>query len=427
MYVDLYVGNMARHLAKLTTLAVSKAKKRGWYPDGGNLYLQVGPNGNKSWLFRYMREGKAQVMGLGALNAVPLPVARERATEYRKLLSLDIDPLKSRKETLAKAKLKDARTMTFKQCAEAYIEAHGESWRNSKHRQQWQNTLSQYVYPVFGELPVQDIDVALVMKVLEPIWKHKTETAARIRGRIESVLDWATVREYRQGDNPARWRGHLENLLARPSKVQKVKHYSALPYREINEFINLLAQQTIVTARAMELVIYTATRTSEVIGAKWEEIDLSQKVWIIPADRMKAGREHRIPLSDPAFSILQDLKENRDQSNYLSEFVFPNQKKDRPLSNMALLALLKRLNRKDITTHGFRSSFRDWAAEQTNFPREVAETALAHTIGNKVEAAYRRGDLFEKRRQLMTAWARYCQSPIIKDTEGKVHTLAGRK
>jgi integrase len=296
--------------------------------------------------------------------------------------------------------------MTFRECAERYIAAHRVGWRNAKHAEQWRSTLATYAFPIFGDLPVQAIDLGLVMKAIEPIWASKTETASRLRGRIESILDWAATRGYRQGDNPARWRGHLENLLPKRTKVRKVQHHAALPYGRVGDFIQALQQQRGVAAMALELCILTATRTSETIGARWQEVDLRETVWTIPADRIKAGKEHRIPLSAPAVAILQKLAAARS-----SDFVFPGGKPGQPLSNMALLALLKRMGRPDLTVHGFRSAFRDWAAELTNFPREVCEMALAHAIGDKVEAAYRRGDLFAKRRQLMEAWARFCLTP----------------
>lgn len=292
--------------------------------------------------------------------------------------------------------------MTFDACAAAYIGAHETGWRNAKHRDQWRNTLSTYANPVFGSRPVQAIDVGLVMKALEPIWQTKPETASRLRGRIEAVLDWATVRGYRQGDNPARWRGHLDKLLPARNKIRSVEHHAALPYDETAEFLAMLRSQEGIGARALEFLILTAARTGEVIGAQRDEIDLDEKVWIVPAARMKAGREHRVPLSPAAVAVLERMKESCE-----GDFVFPGGRRNKPLSNMALLAVLRRMGRGDLTAHGFRSTFRDWAAERTNFPREVAEAALAHTVGDKVEAAYRRGDLFDKRRQLMEAWARF--------------------
>jgi integrase len=268
--------------------------------------------------------------------------------------------------------------------------------------------LRDYVYPVFGNLPVQSIDVALVMRALEPMWNTKSETASRVRGRIERVLDWATARGYRTGENPARWRGHLENLLPAPRKVQRVEHHPALPYPEIAAFTATLRQLESVAARALEFLILTAARSGEVIGAKWSEFDLNERLWTVPADRIKSGKEHRVPLSDAALAILRQMAAVRT-----SDYVFPGQGAGRPISKIGLFYTLRRIGRGDLTAHGFRSTFRDWAAERTSFPAEVAEMALAHTVGDKVEAAYRRGDLFQKRRQLADAWARYCAAPPV--------------
>jgi integrase len=305
--------------------------------------------------------------------------------------------------------------MTFRQCAEAYIAAHEMAWKNPKHAAQWPSTLGAYVYPVFGDLPVQAIDVGLVMKVIERIWIEKPETASRVRGRIESVLDWATARGYRRGENPARWRGHLENLLPKKSKVRRVEHHAALPYSELPEFMVELRRQEGVAARALEFAILTVARTSEALGATWSEIDLERHLWVIPAERMKSGREHRVPLSEPAVAILAAMKEVREGG-----YVFPGGRARRPLSNMAFLMRLRRMGRDDLTGHGFRSSFSDWCAERTNFASEVREMALAHTVSDKVEAAYRRGDLFRKRRQVMDAWARYATTT----SDGNVISIA---
>ena len=421
---------MSREIGKLTALSASRLKERGLYSDGGGLYLRVTPTGGKFWAFRFMIYGKAREMGLGALHALPLAKARLKAAECRKQLSEGTDPIAAREAEQTKARLAAGRDRTFQQCAEAYIEAHKDGWRNAKHAQQWTNTLKAYAYPVFGDIPVQDIDVTMVLRVLEPIWKAKTETATRLRGRIEVILDWAKVREYRQGENPARWRGHLENLLANPAKVAKVEHFAALPYTKINEFLQHLEQQDGFGAQALKLVIYTACRSREALEARWEEIDFESKVWTIPAERMKMGKEHRIPLTVPALAILKELRRERDKKNVPEDektpYVFPSYSGKTFVSNVVMLALLKRMERRDITVHGFRSTFRDWAAEQTNFPREVAEAALAHAVENQVEAAYRRSDLFEKRRLLMEQWARYCQKP---QPEGKVIEMKpqGRK
>ena len=414
---------MARVIGKLTALAVNRAKEKGLYADGGGLYLQVGISGGKSWLFRFMLLGKAQAMGLGTLHAVTLAEARVKAADCRKLLAAGKNPLETKRDERTQARVAAAKGTTFESCAKAYIDAHKASWRQERHAKQWDQALAKHAYPVMGKLPVQAIDTALVMKVLEPIWQKKTETAKRLRGRIECILDWAKVREYRQGENPARWRGHLENLLARPSKLIKVEHFAALPYTKVSGFLQSLEGQAGLGAEALKLVIFTACRSNEVLEAVWDEIDFGNKVWTIPAERMKGGKEHRVPLTIPALSVLKNLKQGRDTIRGVGEepspYVFPGTKGNGSLSNVVMLALLKRMDRRDITVHGFRSSFRDWAAEQTNFPREVAEAALAHAVQSRVEAAYRRSDLFDKRRMLMEKWARYCQQEQIEG-EGKI-------
>jgi integrase len=380
--------------------------KPGYYSDGGGLYLKVSGAAGRSWVFRYRVAGRLREMGLGSAHTISLADARQAATECRKLRVQGVDPIDARRNDRIRAKLEAATGMTFRECAERYVAAHRVGWRNAKHAEQWRSTLATYTFPIFADLPVQAIDLGLVMKAIEPLWATKTETASRLRGRIESILDWAATRGYRTGDNPARWRGHLDNLLPKRTKVRKVQHHAALPYAQVGSFIEALHRQQGIAAMALEFCILTATRTSETIGARWEEVDLDGAVWTIPADRIKAGKEHKVPLPTPATAILRRLAAARS-----SAFVFPGGKAGRPLSNMALLALLRRMGRPDLTVHGFRSAFRDWAAELTNFPREVCEMALAHTIGDKVEAAYRRGDLFAKRRQLMEGWARYCLTP----------------
>ena len=402
---------MARRVGILSALGVNKIKDKGLYSDGANLYLQVTDTGSKSWLFRYMIEGKNLYMGLGSLNSISLAEARVKAAECRKLLIEGKDPRAERNSSRNKIRLKAAKVKTFRQCAEEYIKSHQTSWKNEKHSQQWTNTLTTYAYPTIAGLPVQDIDVNLVLGIIEPIWQDKTETADRLRGRIETILDWATSREYRSGDNPAKWKGRLENLLPARNKIKRVIHHPALPYCEVAQFITDLRKQEGLAAIALEFVILTATRTSETINAKWQEFNLSDKVWIIPAERIKTGKEHRIPLSDSAIAILEKLQVIKD-----GEYVF-NNRNQKPISNMAMLQLLKRMNKAEITVHGFRSTFRDWAAEQTNYPREVAEAALSHAVGDKVEAAYRRSDFFEKRRQMMDAWARYCEMPTANDSD----------
>jgi integrase len=419
---------MAREIGKLKPLGVSRASKPGYYGDGGNLYLLVGPTGAKSWVFRYRvpaptrdkpKHSKLREMGLGPTHALSLAEARERAREWRRERLDGVDPIEARRGRRAQAQLEAAKAMSFKECAEAYIKSHSAGWKNPKHAAQWPSTLETYVYPIFGSLPVQGIDVGLVMKALEPIWTVKPETASRVRGRIESVLDWATARGYRQGENPARWRGHLENLLPKKTKVRRVEHHAALPYVQLPAFMAALRQQQGVGARALEFAILTAARTGEVTGAKWSEIDLEARLWTLPVERMKAGREHRVPLSETARAILAAMREVKE-----GDFVFPGGKANRSLSNMAFLMLLRRMGRGDLTAHGFRSTFSDWCSERTNFPAEVREMALAHTVSDKVEAAYRRGDLFEKRHQVMDAWASFAAT-VPGDNVGPL-TAAGQ-
>jgi integrase len=342
---------MGRQVEKLSALTVSRAKTRGYLGDGGGLYLQVSASGSKSWVFRFKDHGRLREMGLGSVHAIGLAEARKRATACRQMRLDGTDPIAVKKAGKLKAKLEAARAMTFQQCAEAYIEAHQAGWQNAKHAAQWSSTLKTYAYPVFGALPVQTVDVALIAKVLEPIWTTKTETASRLRGRIERVLDWAAVRGYRQGDNPARWRGHLDQLLPARSRVQKVQHHAALAYAEIGQFMADLREQKSTSALALEFLILTATRTAEVIGASWSEVDLDAAVWTIPAERMKAKKEHRVPLSKQALAILKRLHKHR-----AGEFVFMGAKSGKPLSNMALLMLLGRLGRSDLAVHGFRSN-----------------------------------------------------------------------
>ncbi|WP_374690611.1 tyrosine-type recombinase/integrase [Accumulibacter sp.] len=392
---------MAKTIKKLTSLMVSKASQPGLYGDGAGLYLQVGPTGAKSWLFRFMLKGKSRAMGLGPVHTISMAEARGRAVECRKLLLEGQDPIEARNAANLAKRLQDAQALTFKQCAEQFIETHRAGWRNAKHAAQWENTLRDYAHPTIGDLPVSAIDTRLVMRCLSEVWTRKTETAKRLRGRIEAILDWATTSNYRHGENPARWRGHLENLLPSPGKVAKVTHHPALPYADIATFVSSLRQQKGTGARAVEFAILTAARSGEVRGATWREIDLGQALWEIPAERMKAQKEHRVPLSSAAIDLLNGLPR-------LGDLVFPGAREGMALSDMSLTAVLRRMKRSDITVHGFRSTFRDWCAESTNFPREVCEHALAHSLPDKVEAAYRRGDLIEKRILLMQAWSDFC-------------------
>jgi len=341
-------------------------------------------------------------MGLGPLSDVPLAEARDRALAAREMRRAGKDPIAEREASRAEASLVAAKTMTFDECATAYIAAHRAGWRNIKHANQWTNTVTTYCSPVFGKLPVQLVDVGLVMKAIEPIWATKPETAGRVRGRIERILDWAKVRGFRDGENAARWRGHLDHLLPARGKMRRVKHHAALPYAEIPAFVAALTGREAVAARALEFAILTAARTSEVLGAAWSEVDFDARIWTVPAERMKAGREHRVPLADRAVEIVRSMIASKH-----NEYIFHGDHRA-SLSNMSLLMLLRRMGRRDVTAHGFRSSFRDWVEEQTDTPRAVAEMALAHTIGSVVEAAYRRGDLLEKRKTLMDQWGFYC-------------------
>jgi integrase len=397
---------MARALQKLSAKAAEKKIEPGYYSDGGGLYLQVSSTRTKSWLFRFMLNGKAREMGLGSMLGVSLADARAKAADCRKLLADRIDPIAARDAGRAQLAVSAAKSVTFTTCAERFIEAHKAGWKNDKHVSQWENTIATYAEPFFGSAGVAEVDTGLVLKALEPIWSAKPETASRVRGRIERVLDWAKARGYRHGDNPARWRGHLDKLLPKLEKRKRIKHHAALPFDHVAEFMAAVRAQEGVAARALELTILTATRTGEVVGARWCEIDLKAAVWCIPPERMKAHREHRVPLSAQALKVLRALEPLRRDD----DFVFPGMRDGAPLSNMAMLELLKRMERDDITVHGFRSSFRDWTAERTNYPREGCEMALAHTVGNEVEAAYRRGDLFEKRRALMREWAKHCET-----------------
>lgn len=394
---------MARDPGKLSALAVARAKRPGLHGDGGGLYLQIAASGARSWIFRFQLAGRRRYMGLGGAAAITLAEARRRAAAARKSLAEGNDPIEAARAQTAAVAASKARATTFHEAALRYIASHKTSWRNAKHATQWQATLESYAFPAFGNVSIADIDVTLVLKALEPIWSGKNETARRLRGRIEAILDWAAARNMRSGDNPARWRGLLMHLLPRRSKALAVKHHPALAYARTGEFMAALRQQQGAAARALEFLILTAARTSEVTGANWREINLGAAMWIVPAERIKAGKEHRVPLSAPALALVQAMARLRQ-----GEFVFPGGRAGRPLTNMAMAGVLRRMGHSEITVHGFRSSFRDWAAERTNYPREVAEMALAHAVGDKVEAAYRRGDLFEKRRRIMAEWAKYC-------------------
>lgn len=393
---------MGQHqLNRLSPKTVENTRERGYYPDGGGLYLRVSAAATKSWVFRYTRDHKTREMGLGSFADVSLKEARELATAARKLLREQIDPIDKRDSERSTMLAARESALTFEQCAAAYIAAKEHEWKNAKHGAQWRNTLSTYAYPVIGKLLVREIEQVHVLKILEPLWISKNETASRLRGRIAAVLDYAKARGYRKGENPAEWRGHLDKILAAPAKVQKVEHHAALPFKHIGKFMMQLRQQVGLGARAVEFAILTAARSGEVRGAMWEEIDLDEGTWTIPASRMKAGKEHRIPLSKVAVDLLRALPRIEN-----SPLVFPSTKKVQ-LSDMTLTAVLKRMEQ-PFTMHGFRSTFRDWAGESTAYPREVIEHALAHQLKDKSEAAYARGDLFNKRRRLMADWAKFC-------------------
>lgn len=399
---------MPRGINKLTATRVAKEKRPGLHPDGGGLYLQVtrGLDGDprKSWVlkFRSPATGKLREMGLGPAGNLELAKVRQRAAAALDLVRDGVDPIEHRKAERIRRQTEAATVVTFKQASERFIEAHKRSWKNEKHQEQWAATLETYAYPVMGSLPVQLIDINLVLRVIEPIWQTKTETASRLRSRIERILDWAQTRGLREGENPARWRGRLENVLPARRMAQRVKHHPALPYAQIGIFLKQLRERKGIAARALEFTIMTAARTGETLQAKWSEIDLDQALWTVPAVRMKSRREHRVPLSTEAIAIITPLKLDRKDDDW----VFPGLKEDAPLSSM--LTVLKHMDRTDITVHGFRSTFADWAADRTDFNPQVAEAALAHIVGDKVEAAYRRSDLFGKRRELMQAWAEYC-------------------
>ncbi len=407
---------MAKRVEGLSARKVATATEPGRYADGRGLYLHIGKGGAKSWVLRYMLAGKAREMGLGAVADVTLQDARRKAGEARALLDAGRDPLEARREEGRQREAEKARAVTFKDAACRYIAAHRAGWRNEKHAAQWDSTLTTYVYPVFGEVAVADVDTGMVLRALEPIWHDKPETATRVRGRIEAVLDWAKAHGYRDREamNPAQWKGHLSHLLPARSKVARVEHHAALPWREVGAFMVDLRNRPATAARALEFAILTAARSGEVFGATWDEVDLADAVWTVPGERMKAGRDHRVPLSPQAVALLEALADESDRTGY----VFKGMKKGRPLSGMAMLMLLRRMERGDLTAHGFRSTFRDWAAEATNFQGEVAEAALAHVVGDKVEAAYRRGDLFDKRRRLMETWANHCD--VVNADVGKV-------
>lgn len=391
---------MPKIAKELSALQISRLTQPGHHAVGGvtGLYLYVTPTGARSWVLRTMIGTKRGHMGLGAFPSVTLAMAREKARKAREDVQLGIDPIAERKLAVSKLRGDQINSITFEEAAKAYIDAHGETWKNKKHRAQWNSTLATYAFPVIGMLQTANITQAHVLAVLEPIWKTKNETAARLRGRVEIVLDWATVRGYRDGDNPARWKGRLDKLLPAPAKVQKTVHQKALPIHQVPEFVKSLKTREGTAARALEFLILTAARSGEVRGATWREFDLESGVWTIPGERMKVGREHRVPLSTQALEVLRQLPRFVE-----SEYVFLSSR-GTCLAEVTLLSTMRRIEA-DAVPHGFRSTFRDWVGERTDFPRELAEQALAHSLQSKVEAAYRRGDALEKRRVMMQQWS----------------------
>ncbi|MGO9401742.1 MAG: tyrosine-type recombinase/integrase [Xanthobacteraceae bacterium] len=417
-------------MASLTVKKVSKlvrAGEPGKHLDSGSadavrgLHLVVVNKRNASWQLRYQIDKRTRWMGLGSARDVSLGKAREKAKREREKLADKIDPLAVRKAERATQRLAALKAITFAEAARAFVTQHDAAWKNRKHAAQVMSTLETYAFPVLGSLPVAAIDTPLVLRVIEPIWREKTETASRVRGRIESVLAWATVRGYRQGDNPARWKGHLQEALPARGKIAKVEHHAALPYAELPAFMTDLRQREGVAAKALMFTILTAARTGEVAGSKWSEVDLTNAVWTIAGSRMKAGKEHKVALAPQAVALLRDLpREGEDDDGY----VFIGARPGTGLSDASMTAVLKRMGRGDITVHGMRSAFKDWASERTNYPNEVSEMALAHKVSDKVEAAYRRGDLLAKRKRLAADWAAYCFSPPAK---GEVVPIGGAR
>jgi integrase len=380
---------------RLSARKVETAKP-GKYSDGGNLYLVVSATGSRKWVLRFTYAGRPKEMGLGSADDVSLADSRDKAAAARRLIAKGLNPIAERG--------RGSGTPTFGTMADDVRKSLSAGFRNEKHIAQWRMTLDTYAAPLRGK-PVDAITTDDVLAVLNPIWLEKPETASRLRGRIEKVLDAAKAKGHREGENPARWRGHLDHLLPRPSKLTR-GHHAAMPYEDVPTFIGQLREREATAALALEFAILTAARTGEVLGAKWSEIDLEKKLWTVPAARMKAGREQRVPLSRRAVLIIESLATAK-----VGEYVFAGRQADKPLSSMAMEMMLRRMKVHDATVHGFRSSFRDWAGNESSFPREIIEAALAHVIGDKAEQAYRRSDALEKRRMLMEAWDAYCAAP----------------
>jgi integrase len=398
---------MVRSLNLLAETTIRKKDlKAGRYSDGGGLYLRVKKGGTKSWSFIHFKGSGAgriwKEAGLGSYPAVSLKDARIAATDCRDRLRRGLEPI----DTEAKAE-----KPTFAKCAEDLIAAVGKGWRNAKHRAQWEMTLGDTYCKRIRKKPVDEVDTADILEILKPIWQEKPETAQRLRGRIERVLDAARAGGHRSGENPALWRGHLQHLLAKRKKLSR-GHHAAMPYADVPAFVKRLRASEAMSAKAMDFLILTAARSGEVLGATWPEIEFTEKVWTVPGERMKAGVVHRVPLTDAALAILKPLYEAR-----VSDYVFPGESKrpvDVPLSVMAMTMQMRRMEVGEFTPHGFRSAFRDWAGDETSFPREVAEAALAHKVGDAVENAYRRSDALEKRRKLMAAWSNFLGASAVR-------------
>jgi len=394
---------VGRHVGKLSPRFVQTVKAAGLYGDGGGLYLKVGDGGAKSWIIRWSSGGKVRKRGLGPTHTVSLAQARQSAAEARGMIRDHIDPRDARRA----AALAAARMIDFDTAAALYIEAHQARWKNAKHVKQWATSLATYASPVFGKLPVSSVDVGMVMKVLTPIWTSKNATAFRVRGRLEAVLAWAEVNEYRDGKNPAVWRNNLDKILPPPTKVRKTVHHPAMPYAQVPGFMAELRRRQDVASRALEFLILVAGRTGEVLGALWDEIDLTARQWTVPGERMKVGVKHIVPLSDRAVAIVEEMKAIRR-----NDFVFPGAHRGKGLGSMALLVLLQRMEHDNITVHGFRSSFRDWCTERDKVREVVAEAALAHGAKDETDAAYRRATYLNERVELMRRWADYCDIPV---------------
>lgn len=439
----------------LTVAEVAKRLKLpGRHRVSKNLYLQVKASGSASWLFRYMLNGNPDPdrssrskgdhghwMGLGSYDAFGLAEARQRALEARQHLADKHDPLDNRRERITADKIEAAKSLTFGECARQYVAAHAPSWKNGKHAAQWRATFGLWTddagtntrrkrtvksatataTAIINELPIGKIDTALAIKVLEPIWSRTPETASRVRQRCEQVVAWASAQKFREDTNPFAWRGHLDKLLPKPSRVKRVRHHPALPYAETPKFMVELRANNFVSARALEFMLLTATRTGEVVGATWDEIDVAEKVWTVPPERMKSGNEHKVPLSERPLEILSRLP--REDGN---PHVFIGGRKGRSLSNMAMLELMKGM-RPGYVPHGFRATFRTWTAERTNYPHIVCELALGHTQSDALMRAYQRGDLFQKRRRLMLDWAKFCASPAAKEAGSNVTPMRRRE